>query len=728
MASQPSEKTTADLTVHRNDVFGPRGMMLNITRESRSRLKLMTAFLAVLSLVWFTNYRCGQCFLSSSQVNQIVRSEFERHHDPHDSLATISAPIAAESPLECFQVAQPVLTHNGPSTQKPGTQTTAKDNQSEPCSVLLMEHVFGFSYGQPFVGNYTPPECAFNRVFINFTVVSEGRQFDRLALMYFGDTEVWRTSTAEPTVPPGIRWTFMKDMTEYLYFWKSPQKVIFDLGNLVDDKYTGSFNTTLTAAFFTANIETDTAPPADLIIPVSARKGEANGASQFTLPADNATNTIGFPRNVNRAVFSISANGQASEEFWWANVLQSDILTFPQTAGQLLGLSPFREVQLLIDGKLAGVQWPFPVIFTGGVVPGLHRPIVGLQAFDLGEHQIDITPWLPVLCDGAEHTFTIKVAGLNFDEDSNGTTLTDTVNSSWYVTGKIFIWLDEEGSVTTGTDPVVDTVGPAISLSRSVTTNATGVNETLAFSTVVERILAVKSTVKSRNQVGESTWSQTLSYSNEALLSNFGVTELNNFSINGIDAATGPTASYKATYSYPLYCNQTFSSSPDGNLNLTAHLIEGLELQVEGSSVFPMGLEAFSNTSYATSHLKTQRDGTAAYFRTGGTTTGYGSTNQIFRFGGSRDKSTVGAQREVDELYFRDVTAVNGTVVSDSERMAGVETYSLSRPVELGGSVEAPMALFADISDKAIGPTAYRSRGKEGTTMRGRPSVQMQIP
>lgn len=729
MASTFSEKTTVNLTTHRRRVSGPYGTMPSITRESRLRLKLMTALLAVLSFAWFTNYRCGQCFVSSPRLNQIVRSELDQ---PHDSPATISAPIDAESPLECFQVAQPVLTPNGPSTQKTDAQATAEGTQSEPCSVLLMEHVFGFSYGMPFVGNYTPPECVFNRVFINFTVVSQGRQFDRLALMYFGDTEVWRTSTAEPTLPPGIRWTFMKDMTEYLYFWKSPQKLVFDLGNLVDDKYTGSFNTTLTATFFNADVETDTAPPADLIVPISARKGEANGASYFTLPADNATSTIGLPRNVNRAVFSISANGQASEEFWWANVLQSDILTFRRTAGQLLGLSPFREVQLLIDGKLAGVQWPFPVIFTGGVVPGLHRPIVGLQAFDLREHQIDITPWLPVLCDGAEHTFTIKIAGLDTD-GSNSTTLTDTVNSSWYVTGKIFLWLDEEGSVTTGTDPVVDIVGPTISLSRSVTKNAKGLNETLAFNTVVERILAVRSTVNSRIQTGESSWSQTLSYSNEALISNFGVTEVNNFTINGIDAATGPTASYKATYAYPLYCNQTYSSSEDGNLTLSAHSIEGLELQVEGSSVFPMGLEAFENTSstsrspYVTSHLKTQRNGTASYFRTGGVTSGYGSTNQIFHFGGSKDKSIVGVQGDVTELYFRNVTAVNGTVVSDSERMAGVETYSLSRPAQFGGSIESPWTLFADISDKAIGQTAYESRGKEGKIIQGRPLVQVQI-
>jgi hypothetical protein len=37
---------------------------------------------------------------------------------------------------------------------------------------------------------------------------------------------------------------------------------------------------------------------------------------------------------------------------------------------------------------------------------------VGIDAFDLKEYEIDITPWLPMLCDGNQHTFTMKVAGL----------------------------------------------------------------------------------------------------------------------------------------------------------------------------------------------------------------------------------------------------------------------------------------------------------------------------
>lgn len=201
-----------------------------------------------------------------------------------------------------------------------------------------------------------------------------------------------------------------------MYMWNSPQMLIFDLGNLVNDIYTASFNTTLTATFFTVEEEFE---PADLILPISARKGSEGKASVFMLPEDTAANTIGFPRNVNRAVFTVSACGQATEEFWWANVLQSNIDTFKNETGTLYGFSPFREVQVLIDGLIAGVQWPFPVIFTGGVVPGLWRPVVGIDTFDLREHEIDITPWLPILCDGDEHSFEIRVAGIEDDGENH---------------------------------------------------------------------------------------------------------------------------------------------------------------------------------------------------------------------------------------------------------------------------------------------------------------------
>lgn len=157
----------------------------------------------------------------------------------------------------------------------------------------------------------------------------------------------------------------MKDVSNYLTLWRQPHKIVFDLGNIIDQTYTGPFNTTLTATFFS----TKNAPKtADIIVPLSARRSANGSASAFMVPEVQAVNTFIIPQNVEKAIFSLSAVGQAEEEFWWNNVPNSSTGTFFNNT--LLGFSPFREVQLLVDGEIAGVAWPFPVIFTGGVVPG----------------------------------------------------------------------------------------------------------------------------------------------------------------------------------------------------------------------------------------------------------------------------------------------------------------------------------------------------------------------
>ena len=124
---------------------------------------------------------------------------------------------------------------------------------------------------------------------MNFTVTSKGRQFDRLGLMYLGDIEVFRTSTAEPTAN-GIVWSYIKEMDQYNTLWKTEQKILFDLGNLVDKTYTGSFNTTLTATFFTVP---ESRATADNILPISSRQSSSNKPSAFSVPSQNASVAVG---------------------------------------------------------------------------------------------------------------------------------------------------------------------------------------------------------------------------------------------------------------------------------------------------------------------------------------------------------------------------------------------------------------------------------------------------
>ena len=151
--------------------------------------------------------------------------------------------------------------------------------------------------------------------------------------MYLGDIEVFRTSTAEPTAA-GIVWTYIKEMEQYNALWKKDQKIIFDLGNIVDSTYTGPYYTALTATFFTIP---DSRPTADTILPISAEQSAENMGSAFSVPSQNASVSYTIPQNIARAVISLSACGQATEEFWYTNTFNSEVNTFESTAGTLYG-------------------------------------------------------------------------------------------------------------------------------------------------------------------------------------------------------------------------------------------------------------------------------------------------------------------------------------------------------------------------------------------------------
>lgn len=530
-------------------------------------------------------------------------------------------------PLDVFQV------------YKPPPQLPSSNDK--PCSVLLMQHVFAFSYGVPFVSSYTPPPCSFNSIAINLTVTSAGRQFDRLALMYLGDIEVFRTSTAEPTAN-GIVWTYTKDMSAYLSLWRRPQTLIFDLGNLVDSKYTGSFNATLTASFSTRKD-----PPlfANLILPISAQQSATNGTSAFILPNDNATTMQTIPSGVTRAVVSLSACGQATEEFWYSNVLSSDADTFVNTTGELYGYSPFREVQLFIDDMLAGVIWPFPVIFTGGIAPGFWRPIVGIDAFDLREPEIEITPFLPYLSDGKPHAFQIKVVGLKCCDPNSQPELSDSVGSYWVVTGKIFLFAGPlDGSLDHLPPRRSGTSFPYVAAGSYVEQDGNGVNQTLSYSVHVSRNIWIQS--------GNNFWYQTLEYTNQGLLNSKGLTQLNS------QLVTGAFASYhqqsllrtQITFEYPVTVNTTYGIFPnDSGFYIDANLSRGLKFFSHGRPE-----QSLFTLVAGPSALETQQHGSAYYSS---------QTNQSFSAGDTIQDFWQGSERS---QYARNVEAVNGSVVRDS--------------------------------------------------------------
>ncbi|XPS78645.1 hypothetical protein M3J07_010658 [Ascochyta lentis] len=503
-----------------------------------------------------------------------------------------------------------------------------------------MEHTFASSYGVPYVGKYTPPNCNFNSVIIEWTVTVDGRQFDRLAEMYFGDIEVWRTSTAEPKAS-GIVFRYQKDLSMYLSLWKSPQNIIFSLNNVYDSTYTGAFNTTLVATFSYDSIGS---AHADLILPISPELGSSGAPSIFTLPGDNATAEHILPLNVTHASVSIAATGQSNEEFWYTNALQSDVNTFNSTIGTLIGYGPFREVQLFIDELMAGVAWPFPTIFTGGIAPGFWRPIVGIDAYDLRDYEIDVTPFLPYLLDGKPHSFTIKIVGIS-DNGGNGPGVLseDSINKYWQVSGKLFLFYGSAAYNGTHETPVIST-SPMVNTASSFTAN-NGTNQTLSYDVTVKRIHDVKSSFGS--------WTQSLDYANTGYLGQQGLFQQNVQKTAGTSAAvlkSAPRFSNTLGYTYPITVNTTYTFS-GANTTIEASVDRGMQISSSGRP----DLSTFTLVSGPMA-LDTRQVGTASYSNKPNNSYSFGDMNQVF------------SERSYGTKYSRHVKSSNLTIIYDERK------------------------------------------------------------
>lgn len=163
---------------------------------------LWSALLAISLLLFFST---GNIIPCSAQVLDSAASSL--HFVQHFARA------GTQAVLEVFQVYPPVLTvtPEGVLEITDGSSNASVEvipSRKPTCQETLVVHSFR-SYNAPYAVPYNPPSCSFNRVTWNLTVTAAGRQYDRLGSVSFGDIELFRTSTAEPT-QNGIEWTYLK--------------------------------------------------------------------------------------------------------------------------------------------------------------------------------------------------------------------------------------------------------------------------------------------------------------------------------------------------------------------------------------------------------------------------------------------------------------------------------------------------------------------------------------
>ncbi|WLW56852.1 peptide-N4-asparagine amidase [Streptomyces sp. YU58] len=310
-----------------------------------------------------------------------------------------------------------------------------------PCRVTLAEARFrDFT---PYKGTYAPPTgCGDNwsKVVLRLDGKVKGRQFDRLGYVHVGGVEIFRTSTPQPS-PDGIEWSVEKDVTRYSDTFRRAQDVEMLIGNVVDDTYTGIIDVKVTLTFYAGH--------------------RAATPDRVLTLGDDATLTT--PRNSERIVAEVYATGSGGgcEEYWY--------LTVPATAPYSCKADegPYREVQIKVDGQLAGIAAPFPTVWTGGWSnPFLWYVVPGPRAFDIKPIEYDLTPFAGLLNDGRPHRVEVSVVGVPEGQSGWSTPVNVLVwqdARSAHVGGKLTVHrngeLADTSTYTPGSEHRVDTEG-----------------------------------------------------------------------------------------------------------------------------------------------------------------------------------------------------------------------------------------------------------------------------
>ena len=299
----------------------------------------------------------------------------------------------------------------------------------KPCTVSLFTNAAFDSFNAT-AFNYAPPAgCPgpWAKVVLtaDFTVTA-GNQFDRSAWIYLGDINIFFGSTAEPRSNLSPSWHIERDVTDLTSVLKTAQSGSATIGNIVNSVDTSTIFANAALEFF----------PATPFAPAPATPDIVVGLSSGSNPLDLVTATdllsqaVNLPRNVENVYLDVFAQNQIDDEFFYfcvPNNVAAKLESCDNTA--------FRETEISIDGKPAGVAPVFPFIFTGGIDPFLWEPIPGVQTLDFKPYRVDLTPFAGVLGDGNQHTVALSVFNANDFFNATANLLVFTDHGSREVTG-----------------------------------------------------------------------------------------------------------------------------------------------------------------------------------------------------------------------------------------------------------------------------------------------------
>ena len=317
--------------------------------------------------------------------------------------ATLSVAIALPLSAQSKSPLYPTLS-TGTSLEATADPNIARPN-TKHCEVTLLDNqAFADFSNKDF--SFTPPsDCKgpWSKVILTADFsIQPGVQFDRTAQLFFGGVNIYFGTTAEPLQTQTDTWHVERDLTDYTSLFKSAQSGYAFLGNIVGaDGLTSTIFGTFKLEFYETNIVNPAPVTADEIVPI-----QDGGNSSFTIQTSTpvVTQAVTFPKNTEQVYLDVTSQSQNAEEQWFFCV-PTEIATALNDCQD----TAFRETEISIDGKPAGIAPVYPWIYTGGLDPGLWVPVPGVQTLNLLPYRVDLTPFAGTLDDGNPHSVGVSV-------------------------------------------------------------------------------------------------------------------------------------------------------------------------------------------------------------------------------------------------------------------------------------------------------------------------------
>jgi hypothetical protein len=467
----------------------------------------------------------------------------------------------------------PVVGSSNPATAEPPVARPS----TTPCVVTLFSNEEFGDYSAHAMTYAPPTAChgAWSKVVLtmDFTVTA-GRQYDRTASLYLGNANIYYGTTAEPRATLSPSWHVERDVTDLTPIFKSAETGQAVIYNIVNSTYTGIIYATAKLYFYPADFRNLPAVVPQVVVPVSG----SNNSYELDNTSSEVTTTFTAPRNTVKAYLDVIAQSQSNDEFWYLCV-PNDVTGPLESCGN----TAFRETEVSIDGKAAGVAPVYPWIFTGGIDPYLWEPITGVQTLNMKPYRVDLTPFAGVLSDGSPHTVGVSVYN---------------ANSYFLATANLLLYTDPFRARTSGALEE-NTLSPAPTpvVSENLSTNSSGDTVgTVAVDSV--RNFTLRGYVESSLGRVETTVQENVHFNSTQTfdVAAAGIPEVQN-------AVQTSTVSQKTTeqlgilrnetdksVSFPLTIDYTFLADPDGTYSQITSVDQGYKVQ-DGTSLngFPTG-------------------------------------------------------------------------------------------------------------------------------------------